>query len=325
MRDGRDSVLAAAPLVTVAIPTYNRADGYLRAALESALAQSYQPLEIIVSDNCSTDSTGAVVAEYADPRLRYIRQPRALRPNENFNFCLSSAQGEYFLLLHDDDLIDADFVERCMQALRQHGRNVGLIRTGARVIDADGRTLSQQPNRMAGRSFAELCLAWLAGQTLFVLCSSLFHTAHLRELGGFNSKHQLFQDVLAEFLLAARYGRLDVPDVKASFRRHAEQNTSAARVADWCEDSALLLDTLCALAPDAEDAIRRRGRRKFAVHNYLLARGIRDARTRYRMFLRIYQTFGYAYSPLRFALHSAKEELLVRLQRGAPADSAQAQ
>ncbi len=49
------------PLVTIGIPTYNRADGYLQETLESALAQGYRHMEIIVSDNCSTDDIERVV------------------------------------------------------------------------------------------------------------------------------------------------------------------------------------------------------------------------------------------------------------------------
>lgn len=294
---------AERPLVTIAIPTYNRAHGYLRLALESALAQRYVPLEIVVADNCSPDDTARVVESYADPRVRYVRHAHALKPNDNFNFCLDTARGEYFQLLHDDDLIDADFVECCMRALQRHGREVGMIRTGARIIDAEGRCIDEQRNTMTGLSTAELCLAWVASKTPMFLCSSVFNTARLRQIGGFNSKHQLFQDVLAEFQMAARFGRLDVADVKASFRKHGGQNTSAVKVGDWCEDSVQLLDAMCALAPEAADAIRKGGLRKFAVFNYALARGIPSLRDRYLTFLGIYRTFGYTYSPLRFILH----------------------
>ena len=61
------------PLVTIGIPTYNRADGYLKEALESALRQTYENVEIIVSDNCSTDHTDVLVANYKDPRLKYVK------------------------------------------------------------------------------------------------------------------------------------------------------------------------------------------------------------------------------------------------------------
>ena len=127
-------------LVTIGIPTYNRADGFLRHALESVIAQTYRNLEIIVSDNCSRDNTEAVVKKYGDPRVKYIRHNVNIGPLGNSNFCLDQAQGEYFLQLHDDDAIDSDFIETCMKAERR-SPNVGVIRTGVRVIDANGDVL----------------------------------------------------------------------------------------------------------------------------------------------------------------------------------------
>jgi glycosyltransferase involved in cell wall biosynthesis len=61
------------PLVTIAMPTYNRADGFLKQALQSAVSQTYANIEIIVSDNCSTDNTESVVKEMKDPRIRYFK------------------------------------------------------------------------------------------------------------------------------------------------------------------------------------------------------------------------------------------------------------
>ena len=58
--------------VTVAMPTYNRAD-LLRGAIASALAQDYSDFDVMIVDNASTDCTEAVVRSFADPRLKYVR------------------------------------------------------------------------------------------------------------------------------------------------------------------------------------------------------------------------------------------------------------
>ena len=96
------------PLVSIGIPTYNRADGFLKQALQSAVNQTYGNIEIIVSDNCSTDHTEDLVNEFSDSRIKYIKHNNNIGANNNFNFCVNSAKGDYFLLLHDDDLIDPD-------------------------------------------------------------------------------------------------------------------------------------------------------------------------------------------------------------------------
>lgn len=71
----------------------NRANSYLRCALQSAVSQTYKNIEIIVSDNCSPDNTESVVREFDDPRIRYYRQNQNIGPFKNFDFCLEQARG----------------------------------------------------------------------------------------------------------------------------------------------------------------------------------------------------------------------------------------
>jgi cellulose synthase/poly-beta-1,6-N-acetylglucosamine synthase-like glycosyltransferase len=65
------------PLVSIVIPTFNQRPQFLRDSLSSALAQTYGQIEVIVSDNHSTNGTAALLAEYDDPRLRVVR-PRSI-------------------------------------------------------------------------------------------------------------------------------------------------------------------------------------------------------------------------------------------------------
>ncbi len=306
------------PLVTIGISTYNRADGYLKDALASAVAQTYPKVEIVVSDNCSSDGTEALVKSFSDPRIRYFRQEKNIGANNNFNFCLEQARGEYFLLLHDDDLIDPDFVTACMDALGDGGP-VGVIRTGTRVIDDDGNILNQTPNATDGASTVDFFLKWFEGKTALYLCSTLYHTEGLRALGGFGSKTNLFQDVVATVQLAAKMGRVDVFDVKASFRRHAHNFGTAARLHDWCEDSLYLLDMMCQLSADRADEVRRKGLPYLCRKNYRYVAHIRPAHKRLAAYLWVYKLFGYRYSPLQFKfgsyLRGAKRRLHLALQR----------
>ena len=284
------------PLVTIAIPTHNRADSYLREVLGCALNQTYQNIEIIVSDNCSTDSTEKTVRSFLDSLLRYYRHDRNIGANNNFNFCLSQARGDYFLLLHDDDLIDEDFVQVCMQSAN-YATNIGVIRTGTRVIDSQGSVLRESPNRAAGLSLEEFFRAWFAHKTSLYLCSTLFNTGALREVGGFGSKHNLFQDGVAVVQLAARLGRADVQDIKASFRWHPEQRTHAVKVSEWCEDSLMLLDLMCNVLREEKALVRTEGLLFFAELNYRRAANVGSALQRLMAYLIVLRAFNYRYIP----------------------------
>jgi len=284
------------PLVSIGIPTYNRASGYLRETLESALAQTYPNLEIVVADNCSPDNTRAVVEGYGDRRIRYFRHDAGMKPNDNFNFCLQQARGTYFLLLHDDDTIDPDFVDTCMRGAG-YDTHVGIIRTGTRIIDAAGTAIDEGWNRVAGLSTADFFLAWFAGKTPLYLCSTLYNCEGLKQIGGFHTRHNLFQDVVATARLAAAKGRVDIEQPKASARRHGGKWTHVARVQEWCEDSSELLDLLCELTPEKHSEVRRQGMRFFANVNYSRASDVRAPGERLKAYLIVYRLFGRQYLP----------------------------
>jgi glycosyltransferase involved in cell wall biosynthesis len=107
-----------APLVTIGIPAYNRAV-LLKRAIESALNQDYSNVEVIVSDNASTDDTESVCRQYeaADARFKYIKQASNMGPRANFIEVLDKASGRYFMWLGDDDWIDRDYIKLCVRQL----------------------------------------------------------------------------------------------------------------------------------------------------------------------------------------------------------------
>jgi len=106
------------PLVSIGIPTYNRA-ALLRRSIEAALNQDCDNIEVIVTDNASTDETQSICKLYCDQdaRLKYIRQTTNRGPTENFTAAMKAASGEYFMWLGDDDWIDADYVSACLREL----------------------------------------------------------------------------------------------------------------------------------------------------------------------------------------------------------------
>ena len=280
------------PLVTIAIPTYNRADRFLKEAIQSALNQTYSNLEIIVADNYSTDDTESIVKSYSEGRLRYFRHPKNIGGNNNFNYCLKKAKGAYFLLLHDDDLIDKDFIEICVKAAKGR-RDVGTIRTGMRRIDSDGNVIREKENLVGGWSAEDFFLGWFNGKTPMHLCCTLFNTEKLLENGGFKSKNNLFDDVLINVILAAKYNRVDVREIKASFREHHEQNAYSVPIQAWCEDSLELFEKICELSATNQELIRKTGKTFFSNHCYKHASAIRSPIKRFSAYTLIFRTFDY--------------------------------
>lgn len=105
---------AARPLVTIALPTYNRAqylDRFFSHHIDAFTARGID-FEILVSDNCSTDNTAEIVARWAkdDPRIRSVRQTENIGAYGNFLYSWRQARGEFAIWVGDDDLLVPDVV-----------------------------------------------------------------------------------------------------------------------------------------------------------------------------------------------------------------------
>lgn len=109
------------PLISVVIPTYNRA-AFLKQALESVLAQKLTDFEIIVGDNASTDDTAKLMADFHDPRIRYYRHGQNLGATRNWRFVVSQAVADLVAPLADDDLFKPEHLMTGCAALEAYPR-----------------------------------------------------------------------------------------------------------------------------------------------------------------------------------------------------------
>ncbi|OLP18618.1 hypothetical protein BST81_10045 [Leptolyngbya sp. 'hensonii'] len=166
------------PLVSVLIPTYNRCQ-LLTKAIRSAQIQSYEALEIIVSDNASQDETPALIRPIAaaDARVRYFRFDQGVEPAQNWRNCLHLATGKYCFILCDDDfLLDLDYVKNSVALLEKH--QAGLLVTdcilGTHIQDYiyNQATNLRLPEHIPGREFF---LKFWEGSYSPPVISGLFH------------------------------------------------------------------------------------------------------------------------------------------------------
>ncbi len=105
-------------LVSIGIPTYNRTQ-QLKRAIESVLAQDYPNVEVVISDNASTDDTQALCEDLCrrDSRVRYVRQGANIGMAANHVEAFNHARGEFYMVLGDDDWIDPSYVSTCVRML----------------------------------------------------------------------------------------------------------------------------------------------------------------------------------------------------------------
>lgn len=131
-------------LVSVVIPTFNRA-AIVGRAIDSALAQSYRCIEVIVVDDGSSDDTRSVVAGYGE-RVRYFHQENA-GVSAARNLALRNARGEFVAFLDSDDVWQPWRIESQVTALGRYPE-AGLVWTDMTAVDSHGRVIDERHLRV---------------------------------------------------------------------------------------------------------------------------------------------------------------------------------
>lgn len=126
-------------LVTIAIPTYNRA-GFLKTAIESCIKQTYQNVEILVLDGGSTDNTKQVVDSFNDSRIAYYKNKENIGMMRSWNRCIELSSGEFIIILGDDDALHANFTNETMKVYEKYP-DLGFIFAHANKVDINGNFL----------------------------------------------------------------------------------------------------------------------------------------------------------------------------------------
>lgn len=102
------------PLVSLVVPVYN-VEEYVSACVNSLLTQTYPHLEILLVNDGSTDSSGAIIDTFTDPRVRVFHQTNGGLSRAR-NLGLSYANGDYLCFIDSDDVVREDFVEQLVDA-----------------------------------------------------------------------------------------------------------------------------------------------------------------------------------------------------------------
>ncbi len=124
--------------VTIGVPVYNGAK-YLDEALSALCAQTYKDLEILISDNASTDATPQIIKKWAgiDPRINFLRQEETMPALPHFLWVISNAKSKWFCYAAHDDLWSPNYIEELIKPLEKS--KTGVISVPHRVmIDVDG-------------------------------------------------------------------------------------------------------------------------------------------------------------------------------------------
>lgn len=216
------------PMVTAIVPAYNYGR-FIRQAVDSILAQTYEPIECIVVDNGSTDDTPEVLKGYGG-KVRTIRQEN-LGPSVARNTGVRASEGEYIAFLDADDWWEPSKIATQMRYLDDHP-DVGALGCCVRTVDAAGcpmgvtRWRSMGPDWRANLRGLALQTEWVGGS-----CSGvLMRRRVLDEVGLFDETMVGAEDWDMWMRVGAKHQIHNVSDLLVNIRCHNQGFTSNSRL-----------------------------------------------------------------------------------------------
>jgi glycosyltransferase involved in cell wall biosynthesis len=229
------------PIVSICLPVYN-GENYLAKAIESALALKFQDFELLIANDCSTDSTQAIIDKYAkqDKRIKSWVNPKNLKLFGNYNACIERASGKFIKLFAHDDLFHPTVLDRMLDVFEK-SPEVSLVTTARCWIDAKGERINAESDRAAKimRPFDQdnlLTAKEAITSTLRELTnwlgepsSQMFRKEHAE--GGYDTNFKQIGDIELSYRLLQHGDYYFIADELCYFRSH-EESWSTNRMLD---------------------------------------------------------------------------------------------
>ncbi len=133
------------PVYSICIPAYK--SRFLKDCIQSILNQHYERFELIILNDCSPEAVADIVSGFSDPRIRYFENEKnvgAERLVENWNKCLDLAEGEYSMIMGDDDLLAPEYLEEFNRLIEQYPE-LNVYHCRSAIINAEGKTTMLTP------------------------------------------------------------------------------------------------------------------------------------------------------------------------------------
>jgi glycosyltransferase involved in cell wall biosynthesis len=247
------------PLVSILMTTYNRPH-YFRLALESALAQTYRNIEIIIGDDSTNDDTAKIVREYQKKysNITYLNEKNPEKPSvawrgfENHARVLHAAKGEYVNYLNDDDIFLPEKIS-CMMNYMRMAKNAVLVTSVRELIDKNGDKLKELPKPLcekttllkgkdAGRTMLKYGYNFMGEPTTVLAKKNLIG----HSLGEYHEQVLYCNIDLGSWLNICRFGdAVYLPQALSRLRIHENQNqknmaVNLYSITDW--GKALLIE-----------------------------------------------------------------------------------
>ena len=212
------------PKVSIHMCTYNRAH-FIQEALNSVLSQTFRDFELLILDDCSTDTTEDVIRPYlSDTRIRYVKNPVNLGITKNRNYGLLLSTGEYVAVLDSDDYwINPHKLEMQVKFLDSH-LDYTLVGTNMSIVDEHGNNAKEKKYPTKNFVIKNVLLI----KNFFCHSSVLYRKKEVLNLGGYDEGLAIWEDYDLWLRIGFQYNFANLSEVTTAYRRHGNQSNSVS-------------------------------------------------------------------------------------------------
>ena len=208
-------------LISIVLPVYN-GEKYLRESIDSVLAQTYKNWELLIVDDCSTDSSAAIAKEYAskDRRIYYYRNENNLRLPRNLNKGFRLAKGDYLTWTSDDNKFKPMALEKMYDALKNN-QDAQFVFASCRVINSEGEEIEyimvddKRKKQIVGHNVVGACF--------------MYTRKAYEEVGEYNPDFTLVEDYDYWQRIYAKFNAVAISDILYEYRWHDGALTSTMK------------------------------------------------------------------------------------------------
>lgn len=208
------------PVVSI-LMTAKNAEKYLDLALQSALAQSFDDLEVVFVNDGSTDNTLDIAHTIDDQRMRIVSMKRPVGRTPALNIGLNAARGTFVAVLDADDLAEPNRLQLQLDFFKRHP-DVVMLGGGCRAIDPQGAVLAERLMPTGHQDILNCLPVWnpIPHSTM------TYRRRQIMALGGYPLKYFWAQDFALILKVASRHTLANLPEVLSSIRQHSSQMTA---------------------------------------------------------------------------------------------------
>lgn len=212
------------PLISINICTFNRAN-LIAKAIESALAQNYPNIEIIIVDDNSIDNTEEIAKKIiaTNPNIFYYKNAGNLGITKNRNFGLEKSQGKYIAVLDSDDYwLNENKLTEQVEFLEQNPE-YALVGTFTKVVDAEDKEIIILKPEITDEAIRQKILL----QNQFTHSSVLFRKD---SLSAYNEKYFIWEDLAAWLDIGCKFKFANLPKIYTAYKKHSTNISQTRKI-----------------------------------------------------------------------------------------------